>query len=134
MLLQGVEVGVDEGCGTKGVDVSQQHLANDGTASDRGSQTCPQAYTHMYTHRYLSHKAELKCSFLGCFFFLRLCVYAVCMCVCMFTRAYDACVEYREVLLAGGEGSDGEGATGLGAAAHPPLCWRTGTLCSWTPK
>lgn len=35
-LLQRVKVRVDEGCGTKGVDVSQKHLANDGAASDRG--------------------------------------------------------------------------------------------------
>lgn len=48
----------------------------------------------------------------------------------MFTRADDACVKHREVLLAGGEGSDGEGATGLGAAAHPPLRRGTGTFSS----
>lgn len=51
--------------------------------------------------------------------------------LCVFTRADDACVKYREVLLAGGEGGDGEGAKGLGTAAHPPLRRRTGTLYSW---
>lgn len=56
------------------------------------------------------------------------------LCVGVFTRTDDACVEYREVLLAGREGGDGEGATGLGAAAHPPLRWRTGTLSSWTQR
>ena len=52
----------------------------------------------------------------------------------MFTRADDACVKYGEILLAGGEGGDGEGAVGLGAAAHPPFRRRTGTLYSWTHK
>lgn len=52
----------------------------------------------------------------------------------MFTRTDDACVEYREVLLAGGEGGYGEGATGLSATAHPPLRWRAGTLSSCTHK
>lgn len=47
---------------------------------------------------------------------------------CVFTRADDACVEHGEVLLAGGEGGDAEGATGLGAPAHPPLRWGTGTF------
>lgn len=56
----------------------------------------------------------------------------LCVCVWEFTRADDACVEHGEVLLAGGEGGDGEGAIRLGATAHPALCWRTGTLCSWT--
>lgn len=52
----------------------------------------------------------------------------------MRTGADDARVEYREVLLAGGEGGDGEGAAGLGAATHPPLRRRTGTLSSWTRR
>lgn len=55
-------------------------------------------------------------------------------CLCVFTRADDACVEYREILLAGGEGCDGEGAIGLGATAHSPLRWRTGTLNSWAKE
>lgn len=51
-----------------------------------------------------------------------------------FTRADDACVEHREVLLAGGEGGDGEGAVGLGAATNSPLSWRTGAFSSWSQK
>lgn len=54
--------------------------------------------------------------------------------MCAFTRADDACVEYGEVFLAGGERGDGEGAIGLGAAAHPPLRRRTRTLSSWTQR
>lgn len=46
----------------------------------------------------------------------------------MLTGADDARVEHREVLLAGGEGGDAEGAAGLGAAAHPPLRGGTGTF------
>lgn len=46
---------------------------------------------------------------------------------CVFTRADDACVEHGEVLLAGGERCDGEGAVRLGAAAHSALCRGTGT-------
>lgn len=60
--------------------------------------------------------------------------YIRCVVLCVFTRTDDACVEYREVLLAGGEGGYGEGATGLSAAAHPPLRWRAGTLSSCTHR
>lgn len=55
--------------------------------------------------------------------------------MCVLTGADDACVEHREVLLAGGEGGDAEGATGLRAAAHPPLRRGTGTFsCCVTDK
>lgn len=59
---------------------------------------------------------------------------SISVCLSVFTRADDACVKDGEVLLAGGEGGNGEGAIGLGAAAHPSLRRRTGTLCSWTHR
>lgn len=59
---------------------------------------------------------------------------SICGNAIVFTRADNACVEHREVFLAGGKGSNGEGATGLGAAANPSLQWGTGTLSSWTQK
>lgn len=49
-------------------------------------------------------------------------------CQRVLTGADDARVEHGEVLLAGGEGGDAEGATGLGAAAHPPLRRGAGTF------
>lgn len=66
MDLQWVEVGVNEGCGSKGVDVSQQHLANNGTASNRGCQTCTQAYmhtpacTHTHTRLFIKERKWLE--------------------------------------------------------------------------